>query len=174
MSKQHYLVPEGPSSDPITVRLGATGDAAGNLSPKDQGKLVRRAGESRYELCGTGDYIQGYIQTVTLKTEGGFTIGGVVERDTMFVIADGSQAAGTGNLAVGDYVVAGPQTAVKTSPSSEYPKVRKATAQLGAVPADLAAAALQAKYAAEGAWVVASLYRSGTGAPGTIVVIKKP
>jgi hypothetical protein len=176
MSKVHYIVPEGVTPDPITVRLGASGDAAGNLTTAENGKLVKFVGESQYDLADVGDFIKGRIHQVEVKTEGGWTVGGVTCPDTMFVVADGSEAAGTGNLAVGDYVVAGAKVAKKTPLSvsgTPYPKVRKATNQLGSVPADLTAAAYQAKYAAEGAWKVVSLYRSGSGAPGTIVVIQK-
>lgn len=176
MAKTHYLVPEGVEPDPITVRLGASGDAAGNLTTAETGKLAKFVGESQYDLADTGDFIKGRIQSVMPKTEGGWTVGGVTCPNTMIVVADGLQATGAGNLAVGDYVVAGAKVAKGTPLSvggSPHSKVRKATNQLGSVPADLTAAAYQAKYAAEGAWKVVSLYREGTGAPGTLVVIQK-
>lgn len=172
MAKAHYLVPTGITSDPMTVRLGASGDAAGNLTTKDQSKLVKQVGESQYDICAVGDLIEGQILSVNVQTENGWSIGGVVDKDMIYATADGSQAAGAGNLAVGDYVVAGTQPVKGTKlVNGEYPRVRKATLQLGAAPATLAEAGTMAKYATR-AWKVVSLYRSGTGAPGTIIVIK--
>jgi hypothetical protein len=172
MAKAHYLVPTGITSDPITVRLGASNAEADRLTTADKGKLVKHTGDSQYELCVAGDMIEGAILNVEVAPSAGWTVGGVVQRDTMFVVADGSEAAGTGNLAVGDFVVAGAITA-KGTPLEMYPKVRKATLQLGSVPADLTAAGKMALYAAKGAWKVVSLYKQGTGAPGTIVVIQR-
>lgn len=172
MAKAHYQVPRGITSTPITVRLGATGDVAGNLNTSDKNKLVKMIGDSTYNLAAAGDIIEGAIVNVEVATSNGWTIGGVIQRDTMFVTADGAQANGAGNIAVGDFVVAGTPVA-KGVAQTGYPKVRKATLQLGAVPADLAAAGAMAKYAALGAWRVVSLYTQGTGAPGTTIVIER-
>jgi hypothetical protein len=69
---------------------------------------------------------------------------------------DGSQAAGTGAIAIGDYVVAGAVVAKGTGLSG-YPKVRKATSQ---TPGPFA-------------WRVVSLGTAGTGAVGTVGVIER-
>jgi hypothetical protein len=86
-------------------------------------------------------------------------------------VADGSQAAGTGSLAVGDWVVAGTAVTKGTAMTLAGPKVRKATNQPGAAPADAAAAADQALVAAYGWRVMAIL--SGTGAVGDKVLIER-
>lgn len=171
MSKTHYLVPTGPLADPMTVRLGASATTGANLSVLDEGKLVKLVGDSQYDLCVAGDLIHGAILAVEVATSGGWTIGGVLDEDVMYVTADGLQATpGTGAIAVGDYVVAGTITA-KGTKLTAYPKVCKATIQPGDVPASLTAAAAQT-LAALHAWMVVSLYTAGTGAVGTTVVIK--
>ncbi len=188
MSKAHYLVPTGPRLDPITVRLGAGTGSSNNYSTADEGKLVKLTAESRYELCVAGDKIEGAILAVESATSGGYSIGGVETEEIMFAVADGLEAtAGTGTLAIGDFVVAGTITAKGTALTS-YPKVCKATNQPGATVAvgtagaDTAAAikvvtdaALvkvidQLMVATKGFRVV-SLGTVGTGAVGTTVVI---
>lgn len=177
MSKIHRIVPTGPMSDVFTARLGAGTGAANNLSLLDQNKFVKFVAESRYDLAAAGDLIETTIVSVDLDPSGGYSVGslaGSKVRETMFVIADGAQATpGTGAIAVGDYVVVGSVYAKGTAiPVTEaYPKVCKATVQLGAVPADLPAAGAMAKYAAH-AWRVVSLGPVGTGAIGTMIVIK--
>jgi hypothetical protein len=173
MSNAHYLVPTGPTPDPISVRLGAGTGSSNNLSPTDEGKLVKLTAESTYDLCAAGDAIEGVITAIDLATSGGWTIGSVVPKEKgglIFARADGLQAtAGTGTLAVGDYVVAGTITAKGTA-LTDYPKVCKATAQPGAVPADLTAAGAAIK-ASLFAWRVVSLGRAGTGAVGSTIVL---
>lgn len=173
MSKAHYILPTTQSSDSISVRLGAGSGSSNNLSYKDTGKLVKLVGESRYDLCAAGNAIEGRITSVEDGTSGGFTIGGINDQDRMMVLADGLQAtAGTGTIAVGDYVVAGTITAKGTALAS-YPKVCKATVQPGDVPADLTAAGAQVK-ASLFAWRVESLVaESGGGAVGTQMVIAR-
>lgn len=171
MSKAHYIVPSGPSSDAIVVRLGAGTGASNNLSVADEGKLVKLVGESRYDLCAAGDAIEAVISSVEVATSGGYSIGGIIDEDKIFATADGLQAtAGTGVIAVGDYVVAGTITAKGTALSA-YPKVCKATVQPGDVPASLTAAAAQT-LAALHAWRVVSLGTVGTGAVGTTIVLE--
>lgn len=171
MSKLHYMTPEGPVSVPMTVRLGAGTGASNNLSIADEGKLVKFVGESRYDLCAAGDLIYAQIMGIEIATSGGYTVGGVNDEDMIWALADGLQAtAGTGTIAVGDYVVAGTITAKGTKLTS-YPKVCKATAQIGGVPADLTAAGVQV-LASLHAWQVVSQGPAGTGAVGTAIVIK--
>lgn len=171
MSKAHFVVPNGPTEDPITVRLGAGSGSSNNLSIFDQGKLVKLVAESRYDLCAAGDDIEGCIIDVSPATSGGFSVGSVGEEDYLIVTADGLQATpGTGAIAVGDYVVAGTITAKGTA-LALYPKVCKATVQFGDVPADLTAAAAQVKRSLH-AWRVISLGPVGTGAVGTTICIQ--
>ena len=171
MSKAHYLVPTGPLGDPMTVRLGAAANSGANLSVADEGKLVKLAGDSQYDLCVAGDLIHGAILAIEVATSAGWTVGGVLDEDMLMVTADGLQATpGTGAIAVGDYVVAGTITA-KGTKLTTYPKVCKATIQPGDVPGTLTAAAAQT-LASLHAWQVVSLGVAGTGAVGTSIVIK--
>lgn len=172
MSKLHYIQPTGVSRDALVVRLGAGTGSANNLSGNDAGKLVKFVGESRYDLCVAGDLINAAIVSVEPASSGGFSIGGIDDGDRIKCTADGLQATpGTGSIAVGDYVVAGSITAKGTA-LAIYPKVCKATVQIGAVPASLTEAGLQAAMAAAGAWRVVSVENeSGTAAVGATVVI---
>lgn len=177
MSKPHYILPTNVSRDSVAVRLGTGTVASGNaLTINDGGKLVKAVAgqESAYTLTAIGEPIEGQITSIEQATSGGFRIGGINTEDRIFVTAEGSEAAGTGNLAVGDYVVSGTPvvkgTSLDASGANAYPKVRKATVQIGATPADLAAAGRQAALAAAGAWKVVSLVGSD-GSPGSSIVI---
>lgn len=158
MARELYMVPT-LSEASQTVKLGAGSGASNNLSDADVGKLVKLAGDSRYNLCAAGDEIEGVITSVEPATQNGFSIGGVLKDDAkIWAIADGLQATpGTGTLAVGDYVVAGTITAKGTALTS-FPKVCKATA---------AGNTLNYK------WRVVSLYTAGSGAVGTTIVIEQ-
>lgn len=160
MSKLHYFMPTGETPIVVPVRLGAGSGAANNLTAKDEGKLIKFVGESRYDLCAAGDTIEGWIYGIEPATSGGFTIGGRVHERALNVTFDGLQATpGTGAIAAGDYVVAGTITAKGTALAG-FPKVCKATDQ---------AAAKAAPYA----WRVMSLGVTGTGAVGTVGVIER-
>jgi hypothetical protein len=160
MSKLHYFMPTGETPIVVPVRLGAGTGAANNLSVKDEGKLIKLAGESRYDLCAAGDTIEGWIYGVETATSGGYTVGGRVQDRALFVVFDGLQGTpGTGAIAVGDYVVAGTITPKGTQLAS-YPKVCKATDQAAAK-------------AAPFAWRVMSLGVAGTGAVGTSGVMER-
>lgn len=157
MSKLHFIMPSGPTPTVHPVRLGAGTGAANNLSVKDEGKLIKMVGESRYDLCVAGDAIEGVIYGVEVATSGGFTIGGRVKDGMIFAIADGLQATpGTGAIAIGDYVVAGTITA-KGTPLATFPKVCKATSQTPGIHA----------------WRVVSLTANGAGAVGAQIVIER-
>lgn len=157
MSKLHFMLPSGPTPTVHPVRLGAGTGSANNLSTKDEGKLIKLVGESRYDLCVAGDAIEGVIYAVEPATSGGYTVGGRVTEGMMTVIADGLQATpGTGVIAIGDYVVAGSITAKGTQLTS-YAKVCKATSQTPGIHA----------------WRVVSLTAVGTGAVGTAIVIER-
>lgn len=169
MAKAHYITPRVPQSPAKTVRFGA---AASAYVAADEGKFVKLAGESRYDLCAAGDPIEGVIASVDTGTSGGFKIGSMYEAGGIFCLADGLQATpGTGAIAVGDYVVCGTVVAVGTALTT-FPKVCKATNQPGAVPGDLIAAGQQAKNAIY-AWRVVSLGTEGTGAVGTTIVVER-
>lgn len=156
MARQHYIQPAGVSEPSITARLGAS---AAGYTPKEEGKIVKLAAESQYNLAAAGDEIEGIITSVESATQNQFSIGGVsVEFDQAFVVFDGLQATpGTGTIAIGDYVVAGTITAQGTALTS-YPKVCKATG---------AGTTLNHKFR------VVSLGSAGTGAVGTTGVIQR-
>lgn len=175
MSKAHYVVPSGPTEDAVVVRLGAGTTTSDNMSTYDEGKLVKQVATDRWDLCAAGDAIDGVISSVEPATSGGYSIGGILrgKKSNQFfnATADGLQAtAGTGTLAMGDYVVAGTITAKGTALTA-YPKVCKATIQPGDVPGSLTAAAAQV-LAMANAWKVVSLV-TGAGAVGTTVVIER-
>lgn len=154
MARSHYIVPTVPVSPSITARLGNTGAGYTDL---EEGKLVKLAAESQYNLAVAGDEIEAVITSVESATQNGFSIGGVNDTfDSIKVVFDGSEAAGTGALAVGDYVVAGTITAQGTALSS-FPKVRKATSQ----------------GTQKHLFRVVSLGTAGTGAVGTAGVIRR-
>lgn len=154
MARSHYIVPTVPVSPSITARLGNTGAGYTDL---EEGKLVKLAAESQYNLAVAGDEIEAVITSVESAAQNGFSIGGVNDTfDSIKVVFDGSEAAGTGALAVGDYVVAGTITAQGTALSS-FPKVRKATSQ----------------GTQKHLFRVVSLGTAGTGAVGTAGVIRR-
>lgn len=157
----------------ITSRLGAGTGSSNHVSNAEVGKLVKLVGESRYNLCAAGDNIEGAITSVESATQDDYSIGGVQTDGRLEVTFDGLQATpGTGTIAVGDFVVCGTVVAKGTTLYPDAPKVTKATAQIGGVPADLTAAGVQAK-AAMFAWRVISLGSAGTGAVGTVGVIER-
>lgn len=173
MARKHYIKPTVPNEASVTVRLGAGQGSSNNLSDKDNGKLVKYVGESRYDLCAAGDDIEGVITSVESATQDQYSIGGVaLELELLEVTFDGLQATpGTGVIAVGDYVVAGTITAKGTALAA-FPKVCKATQQPFGTFADLAAAATGVKHALF-AWRVESLGSAGSGAVGTTGVIRR-
>jgi hypothetical protein len=154
------------------ARLGGNAGAT-PLTKNDNGKLLKLAGDSRYDLCAVGDKIEGVCQVAAdlVATFDGYVLGSVQKRGRFVAVADGTQAAGTGSLAIGDFVVAGTPVALGTAHTLAGPRVRKATNQPGAVPADLTAAGDQAKVAMFGWRVVAIL--TGTGAVGDTVLVER-
>lgn len=160
MAGKHYIVPQIPVTRVTAVRLGAGNAANQRLKTGyDEGKLVKLAGTDRYDFCAVGDPIEGVITSVENATTDGYSIGGIKQDERFFAEAEGSQAAGTGAIAVGDYVVAGTVPALNTAQTG-YPKVRKATDQAAAK-------------AAPFAWRVVSLYKANTGAVGTDIVVER-
>ncbi len=175
----------------LTARLGTDTVAnSGNYTDKEVGKAVKLTAESRYALCAAGDPIEAILHSVEGGSQDGYSWGGVVATGYKAVTFDGLEAtAGTGTIALGDYVVAGTVVAAGTALTAPL-KVCKATNQPTATivstvaTADTAAAvkvALDAVLvkvadaAANGlhAWRVVSLGSAGTGAVGTTGVIER-
>jgi hypothetical protein len=153
-----FLLSETIHSEKVlTVRLGQTG-AGNTYGDAEVGKAVKLTAESRYELCAAGDAIEGIVSSVNVGTYDGYSVGGIVASGYKEVTFDGSQAAGTGTIAVGVYVVCGTVTAKDTALSGPV-KVRSATDQ---------AAAKAAPFKAR----VVSLGSVGTGAVGTVGLIE--
>lgn len=157
MALDHYIAPTVPEAPAMAVRLGAGSGTSNQVDTKEQGKIVKLAGESRYDLAVAGDDIEALIYAVELAPQNGFSIGSVYSEGRARVVFDGLQATpGTGVVAVGDYVVAGSVTAKGTALTS-YPKVCKATSQ----------------GTQKSLWRVVSLGAVGTGAVGTVGVIAR-
>jgi len=157
MAKDHFIMPTVPEESAVAVRLGAGSGAANQLDYHEVGKLVKLAGESRYDLAAVGNEIEGVIYAVELAPQNGFTIGSIYSEGRVNVVFDGLQGTpGVGVVAVGDYVVAGTAT-VKGTALASYPKVCTATA---------AGNTLNYK------WRVVSLGTAGSGAVGTQGVIE--
>lgn len=172
MARKFFYTDTVPASAPITSRLGAQ-----NAPYKDTeiGKLVKATTESGHVLCAAGDQIGGQIVAVENATSDGFGIGSVQQKDRIRVTFDGLQATpGTGTVALGDQVVCGTVVAKDTALTG-YPKVCKATIQVGTtVPADLTAAAAHMALLASGnVWRVISQGAAGSGAVGTEGVIER-
>ena len=161
-------------AEPFTTRLGAgsvNSTPANAYTDKEIGKFAKLSGTDAYVLCAVGDPIQGVITAVESYTADDFSIGSVDPQGRKRVLLDGSQAAGTGSIAVGDYVVCGTPVAKDTALTpSTPPKVRKATNQPGAVPADLTAAGQQALNAIF-AWRLISF--DSAGAVGDFGIIER-
>lgn len=187
MARNHYIAPTVPVEDSVAVRLGAS--AAAYLTT-ELGKFVKLAAESEYDLVSVGNKIEGYITAVELAPQNAFTIGSVCTEGRVNVTFDGFEAsAGTGSMALGDYVVAG-RVVAKGTALTVPPTVLKATNQptTAIVPAtagaDTAAAVkiiLDAAFVKLAdayantlfAWRVVSLGTAGTGAVGTTGVIER-
>ena len=168
-----FLMKETISKDlqAFTVRLGAGTGVGNNVTSAEAGKAVKLVGESRYDLAVAGDALEATIVAVESFTQDGYSIGSVVDKGRLEVTFGGSQAAGTGAVVVGDYVVVGAVVAKGTKLAGPV-RVAKATVQLGAVPTDLTAAGAQVK-AGLFAWRVVSLGSVGTGAVGTTGLIER-
>lgn len=162
MARKFFYGEVLPSTPAFTTKLGAQN---ANYKDTEVGKLVKVGPvDSAHQLCAVGDLFAGYITSISPATADGFTIGGIQRCDSRFVTADGTQAAGTGVLALGDFVVAGTPVAQNTGLGVTLPKVRKATLQ----PVDAGFIAGFPYF-----WQVTSLGVAGTGAVGTKVLIER-
>lgn len=161
------------SSEVKTVRLGAGTGAANYVDQKEVGKPVKLAGDSRFDLCAAGDPIEAVVTSVEVGTADGYSFGGVAAEGYKSVMFDGLQAtAGTGVVAVGDYVVAGTAVAKGTALAGPM-KVCKATVQPGVTEASAVGDVNNMLAVAMFAWRVVSLGSAGTGAVGTTGVIER-
>ena len=169
-----FKLKELVGSQPITVRLGVGSvysTPANAYTDKEVGKFVKLSGDSAYVLCAVGDPIQAVITGVETYNADDFSIGSVDATGRKRVLLDGSEAAGTGSIAIGDFVVAGTPVAKDTALTiTTPPKVRKATNQPGAVPGDLTAAGKQALNSIF-AWRLVSF--DSAGAVGDFGVIER-
>ncbi len=171
MARKFFYGDTIPSSPALTSRLGLV---SAPYKDTEIGKLVKGTTESGHLLCVAGDQISGQISGVENATSDGFGIGSVQRNDRLRVTADGLQATpGTGVIALGDQVVCGTAVAKDTALTG-YPKVTKATVQVGAAVGVLADAASQLAALASGnVWKVVSLGSVGTGAVGTEILIER-
>lgn len=163
-----FQMKETVGTDPITARLGAGTGTSNYVTDLEIGKAVKLVGDSRYDLCAAGNPIEGFITAVEGYTADDYSIGSVQIVGRKRVLLDGSEAAGTGSIAVGDFVVAG--TAVAKGTAVGVQKVRKATNQPGATPTawgDVAGQINNLKFG----WRVVSL--EGNGSVGTYGVIER-
>lgn len=173
MSRAFLYGPLIPNTSVITSRLGAGNTANDRFDDKEIGKLVKASGDSAHDLCAVGDLFDGQLIGLEEATANGWTIGSVQRGGRIKVTADGSQAAGTGSLAVGDFVVAGTPVAKGTNLGTQaYPKVRKATIQPGVTEASAASDVNDQLAMLFKAWKVVSLL-GGNGAVGATVLIER-
>lgn len=143
----------------VPTRWGAGSGAANRWDDKEVGKAVKLVAESRNDLCAVGDDIEGWCVTVETATADDFSYGTLGSKGYKVVTLDGNQAAGTGTIAVGEFVVCGTQPAKGTALTTPM-KVRKATDQ---------AVAKASPHACR----VVSLGVAGTGAVGTLALIEQ-
>ncbi len=105
----------------LPARAEYIGNNTGQASSKDIGKPVKLSGQTT-ALCASGDEIYGFIESVEVGTNNGYSFGGVLCDPGHEVIAKDE----VGNLAVGDLVVAGTAIAFGTqTPAGGY-NVKKA------------------------------------------------
>jgi hypothetical protein len=155
MALDHFISPTAPDEAAMAVRLGAGSGTSNQVDTKEVGKIVKLAGESRYDLAVAGDNIEALIYAVEMAPQNGYSIGSVYCEGRARVTFDGLQATpGVGVISVGDWVVAGTQVPKGTALTT-YPKVCKATSQ----------------GTQQYLWRVLSLGPVGTGAVGTVGVI---
>lgn len=154
----------------FTSRLSNAAGDAPNASIFDdvteRGKFVKFAAESRHVLAAAGDDIETVIDSVNTAQQDGYSIAGLRQTGPgssgafLKVTFDGLQAtAGTGVIALNDYVVVG-TVVPKGTALVAAPKVTKATDQTAAK-------------APPFAWRVVSLLPAGTGAVGTTGLIER-
>jgi hypothetical protein len=103
-------------------RFGTTSDNPRISAAKDRWKPVKLSGDT-VVLCADGDLPYGFIESVNVGTNDGYSICGVLCDPGHEVLAVDE----AGNLAVGDVVVAGTPAAIGTAVPAFGPKVKKYT-----------------------------------------------
>lgn len=94
----------------IPARTELIGAATADANSRDVGKPVKLNGAA-VTLAGYGDEIYGFIESVEAGTKNGYSVGGVLcDRGCEAYARDEA-----GTLAVGDFVVGGTPTALKTA-----------------------------------------------------------
>jgi hypothetical protein len=154
------ITPTTESQTVITARLG--GNASNTrFTDADVGKGVKLIGDSNYGLLSAANPIEGICTSVETGVYDGYVLGGVQTKGFVDATAYGLQAtAGTGVIAVGEYVYAAAPAAVQVAETlSTTIRVVSATTQ-----ATAAALPFKAR--------VVSLGQVGTGAVGTAIVIE--
>jgi hypothetical protein len=89
----------------ITVKLGTIGNP---LTDADRGKPVKLIGDAQFDLCATGDQIEGYVASIANFTADGLTVGSVR------YVEPGNKKEATiavAGWAIGNYVLADAQAA---------------------------------------------------------------
>ena len=142
-----------------TERLGATTDNP-KFSLKDVGKPVKLSGDTCV-LCADTNEIYGFIESVSVGTDAGYAIVGVLSDPGLEFLAVDE----VGNLAVGDLVVAGTPVAIGTALPAKGPNVKKATTVVTVnTNEDVPVAPVHR-------WMVLAVY--STSAPGVQVMVRK-
>lgn len=151
----------GQPADVISAALGASSGA--KLVENDIGKPVKLSTANNYIVCSADDEIEGFVKALeSFTVNDGFSFGSVL-RDTR--VTAKVDAAQSGTLTVGEYVVAGTSSALGTKDA--YPLVKQVAVQdLAAATPVLGPAGLMHK------WKVIRIV-SGTGVAGDLVLIEK-
>lgn len=156
MAKFQQGVLISPYSANITARLANGPGATNHLTDADVGKFVKLVGDSQYGLTAAGNGIEGIVATANEQDADGFKLGGLADVNRARVTFNGLQAsAGTGSIAVGDFVVSGAPAALGTKLTGP-PAVLKAT--------DASASPFK--------WRVVAIV-SGAGAVGSLGIIER-
>lgn len=156
MPKALRIVPTIHKERVMTVNLGTT---LLKYGAAEIGKAVKLSGTDTYELCTTGEKIEGIITSseyaATGATIGGRSIGGIVSSGYFEVVS-------TEVLVVGDLIVADDQPELGT-PVTSY-----GNGDVPCTPVVKAAPGTVAPFLAR----IESLGEAGTGAAGTVLVAR--
>ena len=176
------MTPVVPVDECFTARLGLLSGTSNILAMVDIGKAHKLGTDSQYVPCVAGDPIEAFLVGVESAPLDGYNIGTLCDEGRKYVICDGLQAtAGTGTIAVGDYVVMGTAYTTGVAMGAAYNKVCKATNQPGATVTSAdntvgninaaIAKVVDAQNVSKFAWRVVSL--GNAGAVGDTAVIER-
>lgn len=125
----------------LPARVERLGNDTGQANSNDIGKSVVLSGDT-VTLAADGNNIYGFVQSVEVGTQDGYSIAGVLCDPGQEVYA----ADAAGNLAVGNFVVSsGAATAFKTALTNGLQPVKSGSASAGY------------------SWMVMAVYGSGAG-----------